>query len=132
MPRKPSKSDKPQTILLVDDNSFLTRIYQPKLESAGYKVLIAQDGEKALDMIRKHKPSLILLEIILPKINGWDIIKKVKKNKILSKIPIIVFSNLSDQEDIKKTFDLGVDEYLIKSQTMPSETINKIIKILEK
>lgn len=126
------KSEKFHTILLIDSDTFLINIYQPKLEAAGYKVLIAQDGEKALEMIRKHKPSLILLEIILPKINGWDIIKKVKKNKTLSKIPIIVFSNLSSQEDVKKTFDLGVDEYLIKAHYIPTEVIRKIAKILEK
>lgn len=130
--KEPDKPSKSPLILLIDDDTFLIRIYQTKLELEGYKVLTAQDGEKGLAIIRKHKPDLILLDAVLPKINGFDLIKKIKRNKILSQIPVIFLTNLSSQQDIKKALDLGVSDYLIKAQAMPDEVIQKINKTLEK
>jgi len=119
------------TILLIEDDDFLASMYQTKLELENYKVLVANDGEKGLALIKKNQLDLILLDVVLPKINGFEILKQVQKNKILNKIPIILLTNLSQKEDIKKGFNLGAKDYLIKAHFMPSEVINKIKKILK-
>ncbi|MBU4482451.1 response regulator [Candidatus Parcubacteria bacterium] len=130
MTLKKSKQPKNTTILLIEDDDFLASMYQTKLEIEGYKVLMANDGEKGLAMIKKHKPDLVLLDIVLPKLDGFGVLKEVKKSKVLSSIPVILLTNLSQKEDVQKGFDLKADDYLIKAHYMPSEVITKIKKTL--
>ncbi len=131
MPKVSDKSGK-KSILFAESDSFLINIYQTKLELKGYKVFIANDGEKALNLVKRNPPDLILSEIVLPKINGFDLIKKIKKSKKLAGIPIVFLTNLSAKDDIKKAFDLGVDAYLIKAHNLPDEAVEKIIETLKK
>ena len=127
MPRKKeNKSDKQSTVLLVEDDVFLAGMYQMKLELEGYKVLVAQDGEKGLTLAKKNKPDLILLDIVLPKLNGFEVLKKIKKSKVLAQIPVILLTNLSQKEDVKKGLELGASDYLIKAHYLPSEIVKKI------
>ncbi|MBU4360710.1 response regulator [Patescibacteria group bacterium] len=130
MTLKKSKQPKNTTILLIEDDDFLASMYQTKLEIEGYKVLMANDGEKGLAMIKKHIPDLVLLDIVLPKLDGFGVLKEVKKSKVLSSIPVILLTNLSQKEDVQKGFDLKADDYLIKAHYMPSEVITKIKKTL--
>ena len=129
MSKQEDKSD-PPLILLIESDDFLLNIYKSKLEKESFKVLVAKDGEKGLEMIRKHEPNLILMEAAMPKLDGFEILKKIKKNKKLSQIPVVFLTNLSYKEDVKKAFDLGVDEYLIKAHSSPTEVISKIKKII--
>lgn len=131
MPKqKDDNLDKSATILLVEDDAFLSSMYQTKLELEGYKVWVAKDGERGLQMIRKYEPDLILLDIILPKLNGFDLMKQLKRNTKLSQIPIILLTNLSQKEDVQTGLDLGAKDYLIKAHYMPSEVLEKIKKVL--
>ncbi len=130
MSRKKQDKTKKPTILLIEDDSFLAQMYQTKLTLENYQVLVAGDGEKGLEMIRKHKPDLILLDIILPKLNGFDLMKQIRRNKILAPIPVILLTNLSQKEDVEKGLALGARDYLIKAHYMPSEVVAKIKKIL--
>lgn len=132
MTKQKTKPKKNTTILLIEGDDFLANIYQTKLEVEGYKVLMAGDGEKGLAMIKKHKPDLVLLGVVLPKLDGFEVLKEVKKNKALSSIPVILLTNLSQKEDIQKGLNLKADDYLIKAHYMPSEVINKIKKTLDK
>jgi DNA-binding response OmpR family regulator len=104
-------------------------MYSSKLEIEGYKVILASDGEKALRIIKEKKPDLILLDLLLPKLNGFEFLEKLKSENM--NIPVIVLSNLSQKEDIDKCLDLGAKDFLIKAHFVPSEVIIKIKKVLE-
>lgn len=115
-----------KTILLVEDDEFLAELYGTKLSLEGYEVLLANDGEKGLKMIKEKKPNLILLDIILPKMDGFEILKAMKLEKTVKDIPVILLTNLSQKDEVKKGLDLGAKDYLIKAHFMPSEVVKKI------
>jgi len=117
-------------ILLAESDAFLNSIYSNKLEAEGYRVILASDGQKALELIRKFPPDLIVLDLVLPKLNGYELIAKIKRNRVLAEIPIVVLTNLSQKEEVKKAFDLGINEYLIKAHYLPAEIINKIKNVI--
>jgi len=122
-------------ILLVEDDPFLIDIYEKKLKDAGFKVKVVKDGEEALAILKEKEFDLMLLDIVLPKIDGWKIleeIREMKKNKKdLKKMKIVIWSNLGEKEDIKKGISLGVSAYLIKANFTPSEVVREIEKILK-
>lgn len=122
---------KQQTILLVEDDGFLVQMYASKLEMEGFKVLAAVDGEKALRIIKKEHPDLILLDILLPKKDGFQVLKELKQDESVKDIPVVVLSNLGQREDIEKCFSLGAVDYLIKAHFIPSEVIAKLKAHLE-
>jgi len=116
-------------ILLVEDDEFLSELYATKLNLEGYKVTLANDGEKGLKFAISEKPDLILLDIVLPKIDGFEVLKQVKSNSAIRNIPIILLTNLSQKDEVDKGLDLGAVDYLIKAHFMPSEVIKKIKKV---
>ena len=132
MTSKLNKISPTPTILLIEDDDFLLTMYKMKLELENFKVITAANGENGLRMIREKKPDLILLDLVLPKMSGFEIMKELKKDKELWKIPVIMLTNLSQKDDVQKGFNLGAQEYLIKVHFLPSEVISKIRKILEK
>jgi len=122
---------KKSTILLVEDDQFLAELYATKLNLEGYEVILASDGERGLKLATDKVPNLILLDIILPKMDGFEMLKKLKSNKKTSAIPVILLTNLSQKDEVKKGLNLGANDYLIKAHFMPSEVINKIKKVLD-
>lgn len=120
-----------QKILLVEDDSFLSEMYYLKLRNVGYLVETAYDGEMALEKAAKIKPDLVLLDLRLPKLSGFEVLKQIKSDKNLSHIPVIVLSNLGEKDDIQKALDLGASNYLIKAHFTPTEVLDKIVEILE-
>ncbi|MFH1610957.1 MAG: response regulator [Patescibacteria group bacterium] len=123
---------KKQTILLVEDDGFLANMYKTKLELEKYNVIMATNGESALRIVNEKELDLILLDIVLPKVTGFEVITKIKSDKELKKIPVIMLTNLGQKEDIEKGLKLGADEYLIKAHFLPSEVISKIKKLIDK
>jgi len=119
-----------KTILLIEDDEFLAELYGTKLSLESYEVALASDGEKGLKMIKEKKPSLILLDIILPKMDGFEILKAMKADKEVKNIPVILLTNLSQKDEVKKGLDLGARDYLIKAHFMPSEVVKKIKETL--
>ncbi|MDD4874820.1 MAG: response regulator [Candidatus Pacebacteria bacterium] len=119
-------------ILVVEDEQILAEMYQDKFKKEGFEVIAAKDGKEGIKMMREQKPALVLLDILLPNENGIDFLKKQKKDPELSSIPIIVFSNFDDPETKKETLDLGVKEYLIKSNHNPREIVEQIKKYIKK
>ncbi len=119
-------------ILLVEDDSFLLSMYSTKFEMENFQVVIAEDGEKGWKLASKEKPSIILLDIKLPKMDGFEVLKKLKSNKDTSNIPVILLTNLSQKEDKDKGVELGADDYLVKAHFMPSEVVSKIKELVEK
>jgi len=119
-----------EKILLVEDDPFLIDIYCTKLEEAGFKISIVKDGEKVLETTKREKPNLIILDIVLPSVDGWQILKQIKKESALKETKIIIFSNLSQKEEIEKGLSLGADRYFIKSDYTPSQVLEEINKLL--
>jgi DNA-binding response OmpR family regulator len=122
-------------ILLVEDDPLLIDIYQKKLKDSGFEVEVAKDGEKALEIFKENEFDLMLLDIVLPKIDGWKILEEIRKmkeeKKDLEKMKILIWSNLGEKEDIKKGLSLGATSYLIKANFTPSEVVKEIEKLLK-
>lgn len=104
-------------ILIVEDEFFLRTILAKKLQAEGFEVETAVDGEEAVNKIVEIKPDAILLDLILPKKNGFEVLEEIKKDPYLSQIPVIVVSNLGQDIDIERAKSLGVRDYLIKAHT---------------
>jgi DNA-binding response OmpR family regulator len=117
-------------ILLIEDDEFLAELYATKLNLEGFEVALANTGEKGLKMIKDKKPDLVLLDIILPKMDGFEILKNVKADPGLKNIPIILLTNLSQKDEVKKGLELGAVDYLIKAHFMPSEVVKKIKNVI--
>jgi DNA-binding response OmpR family regulator len=118
-------------ILIIEDDEFLLRMYSSKLEMEGYEIITATDGERGLKSVIKEKPDLILLDLLLPKKDGFQVLKEVRENQATKEIPVIVLTNLSQKKDIDRCYSLGISDYLIKAHFIPSEVIFKIKRALE-
>ena len=117
-----------QKILLVEDDEFLAGMYKTKLDLADYEVIHTGEGGGVLEMAQKHKPNIILLDIILPKVDGFEVLAGLKKDPEVKDIPVIMLTNLGRQEDVEKGVKLGAVDYLIKAHFVPSEVISRIKK----
>lgn len=115
---------------MVEDDEFLAELYATKLNLEGYEVFLAADGEKGLKLVKEKVPDLLLLDIILPKMDGFEILTKMKADAELKNIPVILLTNLSQKDEVKRGLDLGANDYLIKAHFMPSEVVNKIKQTL--
>lgn len=118
-------------ILIVEDDNFLVEMYTTKFEIEGFTVFSAEDGEKGLEVAKAQKPDIILLDILMPRMDGFATIEALKKDESTKNIPVILLTNLGQKEDVKRGFELGAAGYLIKAHFMPSEVVDKIKKILE-
>lgn len=117
-------------ILIVEDEEMLLKVLNEQFEKAGFEVSVASDGEKALESLEKSIPDLVLLDIILPKMNGFDVLKAIKENPNTKDIPVIIISNLGQDTDIKQAIKLGAVDYFIKAQHPIFEIIEKVDKFL--
>lgn len=117
-------------ILLVEDDQFLVDIYSTKLKEAGFSVETSCDGEDCLKKIRENKFDLIVLDIVLPKIDGREVLKRIKEDEGLKNVPVVLLSNLGQKEEVDKDIKAGAVKYLIKAHFTPSEVANEIKKIL--
>lgn len=118
-------------ILLVDDDPLLVRMYQKKLENDGYEVATADDGDLALKKVDEFNPDLILLDIMMPKVNGYEVLKKLKANTQTKNIPVIMLTNVgASDEDVEKGMELGAVAYLVKAGNRPVAVVEKVKEIL--
>lgn len=117
-------------ILLIDDDEFLLDIYQHKLTKEGFEVSIAKDAEEGFEIMKKTKPDLIILDLIMPGMSGFDVLEQLKSTSGLSKIPVIVLTNLGQEEDKKRCLELGVKEYFVKTETSLEQIIKKIHEVI--
>lgn len=102
-------------ILLVEDDTFFREFYAAKLKEEGMEIEVASDGDEGLDKAGKVKPDLILLDIIMPKKDGFEVLQALSQNAALKKIPVIVFSTLGQESDVEKAKKLGAIDYINKS-----------------
>lgn len=123
-------------ILLADDDPLLIEIYSNKLKAAGFELEVAQTGEEILKKLRETRFDLVLLDIVLPGISGWDILEKIKeqraKSENLEDLKIVILSNLGQRSEVEKGFKLGALRYLVKAHYTPSEVVEEVKEVLEK
>ncbi|MDD2696568.1 MAG: response regulator [Candidatus Pacebacteria bacterium] len=117
-------------ILFIEDESALQKTFGEILKQEGYETISALDGEIGLRLAKENKPNIILLDLILPKIHGFDVLKKLKEDNETKEIPVIVLTNLEGLEDVEKALELGATTYLVKTQYSLEEVVQKIKKAL--
>ncbi len=118
----------PKKVLLVEDEEIMINLLQKKLVQEGYEVSIAKNGEEGLSMMKEVKPDIILLDIIMPKMSGFEVMEEMRKDTELKKIPIVVISNSGQPVELDKAKELGARDWLIKTEFDPQEVIEKVIR----
>lgn len=119
-------------ILIVEDDDFLRSLAVTKLQAEGFVMDIAPTGDDGLAKIMALPPDLVILDLMLPNVSGFEVLQKIRENEATKKLKVIVFSNLGEEEDIKKCLDLGVSEYLVKANFTLDELAEKIKAIIGK
>ena len=123
-----NKESKKKKILVVEDEKPLLMAIKSKLEIEGYEVLIAEDGERAMELTREEKPDLLLLDILLPKKDGFEVLEDMKKEKI--EMPVVIISNSGQPVEVERARKLGVRDFLIKADFSPAEVLDKVRQII--
>ncbi|MDP3093823.1 MAG: response regulator [bacterium] len=121
----------PKKILIVEDDKFLRELIIRKLTNEGYQISEATDGESGVKAIKSEKPDLVLLDLILPGIDGFEALTRIRQDQETAGIPVIILSNLGQKEDIERGLKLGATDYLIKAHFAPGEIVEKITAILK-
>ena len=120
-------------ILIIEDDKFLRELMVRKFDTEkDFEINTAVDGESGLRAMKKEKPDLVLLDLILPGIGGFDVLSKMKEDVILSGIPVIILSNLGRQDDVEKGLSLGAVDYMVKAHFTPNEIVVKVRQVLSK
>jgi len=131
--KESSKETKAHSVLVVEDDQFLRDLIIKKLEEKGLKTLQAIDGEEGLRILRDEKPDIVLLDLILPGIDGFEVLKKIREDTSTypDPPPIVILSNLGQKDDIERGLQFGAKDYLIKAHFTPGEIVDKVKEILE-
>jgi two-component system alkaline phosphatase synthesis response regulator PhoP len=119
-----------KNILLVEDDPFLVDIYTTKFKEAGFQVETVSDGNEAMNKLKEAKPDLLVLDIVLPQSDGWEVLRQIREDKDLRHLKVAILSNLSQKAEVNKALALGAVRYLIKAHYTPSEIVKEIRKIL--
>jgi DNA-binding response OmpR family regulator len=117
-------------IIIIEDDKIILKALSEHLEEKGFTIIEALDGEEGLEKIKDDKPDLVLLDILMPKIDGFGVLKKLKEDERTKKIPVVILSNLGQEEERKEGLKMGADDYLIKSNMDLDEISDKIKNFL--
>lgn len=123
-------TDTKKKVLIIEDDDHISKIYEIKLSKDGVETILARDGEEGLERIISQKPDLILLDLMIPKRDGFSVLEEVKKNPATKNIPVLVLSNLGQKSDMEKAMALGAEDYLVKVSFSIQEVVDKIKKYL--
>ncbi len=118
-------------ILLIEDDAFLAKIYAQKLEDEGFDVSLSSNGEDGLRLALREPPACVLLDILLPGADGFEILNKMKAEQTLVDVPVVIISNLGQREDVQKAMNAGAVGYLIKAHSLPQDVARKVKEILK-
>ncbi len=117
--------------MLIEDEEMLANMYEVKFQNEGFKMVKALDGEQGLILAAKEKPDFILLDVIMPKMDGFTVLKKLKENPETKNVPVLLLTNLGQDEDVKKGNELGAVGYLVKANITPSEVVDKVKSLMK-
>lgn len=123
-------TNKKPKIVLVEDDQFIVDMYKIKL-APDFDLRVAVDGQDGLDLIRQFKPDLVLLDIILPRLDGFEVLEEIKKDPELKDIPVLLLTNLGQRDNIRRGLRLGALDYVIKAHYTPGEVAEKVKQVLE-
>lgn len=121
-------AEKTKKILIVEDEKAIAKALKLKLEHEGYETIVHGSGAGVIDIIKKEKPVLMLLDLVMPMVDGFAVLEALKAEKI--RIPVFILSNLSQEEDEKKAKDLGAKEFFVKSNILLTDVVNHVAKIV--
>ena len=119
-----------KTVLLADSDEFILVAYKDGIEQAGFDVLVANDGHQTLEILKTERPDAVLLELILPKVNGFEVLEFMKKSKKLHEIPVIVLTSLSQSSDEEEARNYGANDFLVKSEITVQDVLIKLQQVL--
>ena len=119
-----------QKVLIIEDDTMILDMYTLKFSQEGFEVHAAEDGQKGWDQAQSVQPDVILLDIILPEMDGFTVLKNLKGDEALKDIPVILLTNLGQDGDVKKGLELGANDYLIKANYTPSQVLDKVKSVL--
>lgn len=126
-----AKGDKQKRILIIEDDIFLTRAYQVKFQNEGFEVLIVTNGKEALSLLqRSAPPDAVLLDIMLPDVNGFAVLAEIRKSEKWKKVPVVITSNLGQEQDVVRGKELGAQDYIIKADVKISDVVASVKKYL--
>lgn len=125
------EENKTYTVLLAEDDNFVSDIYNLKLQKEGFQVVLAQDGREAIKYLETEVPDIIMLDIMMPYADGMDVLVAMQKDEHLKHVPILMLTNLSDRENIDKAMSMGASDYLIKAHFTPSEVVQKVRELIK-
>jgi DNA-binding response OmpR family regulator len=127
----PAAETNQKTVLIVEDDMFLSGLLRAKLEKENFAIIQAQDGIGALDMLKTTRPDLILLDLILPRKNGFEVLQEIHQDPQLQKLPVVIISNLGQETDIVRGKELGAKAYYVKARLSIDELVLKVKEFLE-
>lgn len=119
-------SEKKYKVAIIEDEPFLASMYTTKFELEGFEVLRASNGEEGLKAIQDGKPDLILLDVIMPKVDGFEVLEKLRANPETATMPVILLTNLGQRTDIEKGLSMGATDYIIKANYTPAQVVAKV------
>lgn len=119
-------------LLLVEDDDFLLNTYKIKFDEMKYEVMVAKDGEEALNILNSWLPDAIILDLMLPNMDGYQFLEIFKRTKQFEKIPVLVASNLGGEKDIKRAYSLGADDFLVKGDLSLRELVSRLNAIIKR
>lgn len=117
-------------ILIIEDDEYISDVYQKKLSLEGFETALARDGEEALRMIRERKPDLVLLDIVIPLKDGFQVLSEIRSDDRLKEIRVLVMSNLSQGKDVARAKELGAVDYMVKSNVSLPDMVKRIRKVV--
>lgn len=127
-----SEDTKKTTVLIVDDDEFLLEMYALKFKEEGFSVEIAETGRDAINKASSMQPDVILLDIVLPEMDGFEVLQEMRGGKATPQPLIVILTNLSQKDDAQRGIRLGADDYIVKAHFTPSEVVMKVRKLLSK
>lgn len=128
MPKEIKSKNKKNVVFVVEDDVFLIKAYQIKLEKEGVEVWVATDGKEALNFLEKQAPNVVMLDLMLPHLSGFDILTEIRKNEHWKDVPVIILTNLGQPQDMERCKQLGVADYIVKANTKINDVMDKVKK----
>lgn len=125
-------AEKKEKILIVEDDMYINKMYQLKLNLEGYEVEVAENGRIGMEKVKSFKPDIMLLDILMPEMDGFEVLKAIKEDSSIKSIPILIMSNLGQEDHIQKGKELGAIGYIVKTQYTPAKVVETIKEVLSK
>lgn len=124
-------ADSKSKILIVEDDRYISKMYQLKLSLEGYNVEVAENGREGVEKVKEFLPDVVLLDILMPELDGFDVLKIIKEDPKTKDIPVLIMSNLGQEDHVQKGMKLGAVGYIVKSQYTPAKVVEKVKSLIK-